>query len=269
MNAWLKSILKRPFFLITIALIATIHGVYTCMLVTRIESDAYGRHAFDLSVTAKWRYGYFVGHDGAFLVKTHNTPGTLPHFNPGSSDDKELFSAMSHKLETYPLRATLEALLYSFLVGYAFFLVPWLKNNFAPKSSVYRKMILSAGAIPALFWTLACFPLLCFGYGSSLFSTWEGPGALGYTVYSAPPYPGFITALPGETISYRPLLEMASCLPMFALEVTGLGRCLPDMTIGLIVWISGVLFYCVPVVLVTGITCLWVALEAKRSAKRN
>lgn len=268
MNAWLKSILKRPFFLITIALIATIHGGYTCIQVTRIESDAYGRHAFDLSVTAKWRYGYFVGHDGVFLVKAHNTPGTLPHFNPGSSDDKELFSAMSHKLETYPLRAVLEALFYSFLVGYVFFLVPWLTNKFAPKSSLYSKMILFVSAIAALFWTLACLPLLCFGYGSSLFSMWDGPGASGYAGYSGS-FLDFITALPGETISYRPLLEMASCLPMIALEVTGLGRCLPEMTIGLIVWISGLLVYCAAAFLVSGAACIIDAVVARRSARQN
>lgn len=266
MNAWLKSILKRPLFLITIVWIATIHVGYTYFQVPMIASaEYYSRNAFDLSVTAKWRYGYVVGHHGAHLVKAYNTPEAVPHINPGSSDDKELVSTMSHKLDTYPLKAALEALLYSFLVGYAFFLMPWLINKFAPKSSVYSKMILFVCAIVALFWTLACLPLLCFGYGSSLFSTWEGPGASGYSG----PYPGLPTGLSGETISYRPLLEMASFFPLIAVEVTGLGRCLPEMTIGLFVWISGVLFYCAAAFLVSGAACLIDAVVAKRSARQN
>lgn len=266
MKAWLKSILKRPLFLITIVWIVAIHGGYTYFQVPMIESaEYYSRNAFDLTATAKWRYGYVVGHHGTYLVKAHNTPEAVPHLDPGSSNDKQLVSAMSQKLDTYPLRAALEALLYSFLVGYAFFLVPCLANKFAPKSSVYSKMILFVCAIVALFWTLACLPLLCFGYGSSLFSTWEGPGASGYSG----PYPGLPTGLPGETISYRPLLEVASAIPMIAVEVTGLGRCLPEMTISLFVWISGVLFYCAAVFLVSGAACLSVIVSAKRNARQN
>ncbi|MCX5813029.1 MAG: hypothetical protein NT178_10855 [Proteobacteria bacterium] len=265
MNAWLKSILKRPFIMITIAFLVLVHGGSTYLQVPIIASAEYSRNAFDLSVTAKWRYGYVVEHHGAFLVKARNIPETVPYLDPGLSEDKELASAMSRKLETYPLRAALEALFYSFLVGYALFLVPWLRSKFAAKNSRYSHGTLFEGAVWALGWTLACLPLICFGYGSSLFSTWAGPGASGYSG----PYPGLITGLSGETITYRPLLEGASIIPMIAVEATGLGRCLPEMTMGLFVWISGVLFYCTVAFLVWGAVCLIDALVAKHNDRQN
>jgi hypothetical protein len=269
MNAWLKIILKRWFVLSTIVPITFFHGSSTYLTVQRISPEEYSRYASDLSVTAKWRYGYIVPHHGAHLVKAP-TPETVPHLDRGSSgdsDDKEIFSAMSHELDTYPLKAALEALLYSFLVGYAL-LALWLRDKFAAKSSGYSRRILFEGAIWALGWTLACLPLLCFGYGSSLFSTWEGPGALSYSG----PYPGIITMIPGETISYRPLLETASAISMIskiAVEATGLGRFLPDVTISQFVWIWGVLFYCPAAFLVCGASCLFDAVVAKRSDRQK
>jgi len=186
MNARLKSILKRPFFLIAIAFLALVHGGFTYLQVPIITSVEYSRNAFDLSVTTKWRYGYVVEHHGAFLAKTRNIPETVPYPDPGLSEDKGLASAMSHKLE---------------------------------------------------------------GYSS--------------------PYPGLITGLSGETITYRPLLESASIIPMIVVEATGLGRCLPEMTAGLFVWISGVLFYCTAAFLVWGTVCLIDALVAKHSDRQN
>lgn len=234
-------------FVFVLCFLALLHGGSTYLRVQEITPEKYGRQAIDLRETAKWRFGFIAGYHGAYLVKTPHAPDSPPVRHP-VPEEADLASAMAHDLETYPAKSALEAIFYLVLMAYAFFLAPALRIKLAPQLARRGRKILFEIAAWSLGWTLACLPLIGLGYGGSLFTTWAGPGAW---IYSGP-YPGFITGLPAETISYRPLLEAASLLPLAAFQTTGLAGCFPEMSMGLAVWVSGVLFGCAVVLLAGG-----------------
>ncbi len=251
MRIALKALLKRPLFLLSVALLAIGHGGAVYLQVAEIQPEEYRRHALDLSVTGKWRYGYVNGHHGAYLVKADNVPESQPPHDSEPRNDDELAAAMSHKLKTYPMKAALETLFYAFLVGYAG-AVPWFRERFMPKTAGCGRKMLFDGVAWAVGWTCVSLPILSLGYGASMFTTWGGPGAAGYSG----PYPGLITGLPGETISYRPFLEFTSALPLMAVMSSGMATLLSGLSVGPGIWISGMMFYGIAGMLIRGGHCV-------------
>jgi hypothetical protein len=72
-----------------------------------------------------------------------------------------------------------------------------------------------------------------------MFTTWEGPGALSYSG----PYPR-ASAIPAETVSYRPLVEAAAMWPLIiGYGLAGLISGSIHLPAGLALLIFGVIVY--------------------------
>lgn len=233
----MKFMTKHPFFCLLAVLIVVYHAGAAYLKVSEIPPSEYARYAMDLRITEKHRYGYVVPHHGAILVRTANTPeaGYPKYEDP----DPEVTAIMLRELRWYPAKAIIEAVFYALIIGYIFFWARWLQRQIVPPDSNLAWLM----AFGALFWiggwTLATCPLQAFSYGESIFTTWAGPGALSWSG----PYFGAPTGLAGETISYRPMLELGCLFPAFFMGATGLARLLPDLPMATAIWVYGTVFF--------------------------
>ncbi|MBA4389143.1 MAG: hypothetical protein C0404_14315 [Verrucomicrobia bacterium] len=241
----LEFMARRGFLVLTTVWLAATHAGVTYLRVPDIGTSNFAQHASELKVTPGWRYGFVHGHHGAHLVKARNISDAAAR-RPGSSLDSGaggkgyLRAAMAEDLRTYKTRSALEAGFYVLLLAYVFWAAPALKRKLIPEFAACPRHILYVVAATAAGWTFVCLPILCTGYGSSLFSTWEGHGAMSWSG----PYYGFITGTPGETISYRPVLEVLSAFPAGIVGHSSLAPSLSVTTIGGFIWVSGLMFYC-------------------------
>lgn len=244
-----KKLLRRPVTNLLAVFILGMHALYAWMGIPAIDSKMYLDGATEIKTTARWRYGFVRGYHGVFLVKTRNVarfafPPTIENdnsffFSTSQEEKDQVASAMRQRLEEFDRKFTLEALFYLAIFGYLYFGARRLRAWCAPAHAKPIRKILCDGFLWALGWTLVVLPLLFLNYGASMYTNWEGPGALSYSG----PYLGLPTGASGETCTYRPYLEIFSILSILFLETTGISRILPETTIGFYILFSGILFY--------------------------
>lgn len=237
----MRWLFRHPVRHFAILWLALLHGGMVHFHVEPLEPDLYNQWATDIRVTPHWRYGYVSGYHGAHLCKARNVPEAAPE--PLADDDarpkiglielmtpqdeqhdKALAEAMTRDLDSFPARAWGETLFFAGLMGFAFWLGPWLWRRLAPPGERPAWAVCLAALLWMLGWALALSPFLIFDYGASLYTTYAGPGAL---VYSGP-HPGLPTGLGGETLTYRPLLETICLFPILCVGATGIGNWLPE-----------------------------------------
>jgi hypothetical protein len=190
--------------------------------------------AVDLKITPELRYGYVSAQHGAFLVKTQNG-AAFTSYQPNNDYEKIEFDWMKKDLESYRRRANLEAVFYGTVWAYAFVLIPWLRWKIQgirwPGRTILRGLFWAGG------WVLIATPLILLDYGASLYTTWNGPGALSWSG----PYFGTVTGFNAETISYRTFVELTGA-PAASALINWVPDGLALSTRDYVFW-SGILFY--------------------------
>jgi hypothetical protein len=192
-------------FIVLALLLTALQSFFLFMKVLELPPPTYSRHAVDLQVTPGWRYGYARGWHGAVLVKAVNSAQAVP-LTP--FDSVEIADAMARELEMVPWKFFGELLFYIGLLAFVLFVPRRLAHGLSLSGRKRRIMPMYMG-LWAAAWIVFLLPLLAGGYGASIFSTWEGPGALS----CSGPYP-MMTATPADTVSYRPLLEAGAMWPL-------------------------------------------------------
>jgi hypothetical protein len=232
-----KKLRRRlKIFIVFSLLIIAVQLFFLFLKVFEIPPDVYSEIAWDLQVTPGWRYGYAKGWHGAVLVKTPNETGATP-VNEAIGGD-EVTHAMARELEMVPWKFAGELMLYLGLLAFVLFVPRWLAHRLS-LSGRLRRVIPMYVALWAAAWVVFLFPLLATGYGASVFTTWEGPGALSYSG----PYPR-ASAIPAETVSYRPLVEAAAMWPLIiGYGLVGLISGSIHLPTGLALLIFGVIVY--------------------------
>jgi hypothetical protein len=205
--------------------------------VVTLPSEQYRREAREIRVTRAWRYGYASGHHGAFLVRTRNAPDFAPV--EACTSDSELDRIMLGELRAYPWKSLLEGVFYALVLAYTFTLVPWMRRALFRRQIRWHVAAQVEGAFWIIGWSVCVAPLVFLGYGSSLFTTWSGPGALSFSG----PYLGNMTGLSGETIAYRPLLETVGSLPVLVVRPGWFGSFMDRMGLPLYLWLVGSVFW--------------------------
>jgi len=240
------------------------HGMAVYFYVQTVDPDTYRKWwTTDLRVTPKWRYGYFQEYHGAHLCKARNLPEAVP--KPRTEDeelsDKELTAAMMRQLDDFPRKAWSETLFFAGLVGFIFWLGPWLWRKLAPPGKRPVWAVCLAALLWMLGWALTLSPFLISNYGASLYTTYAGPGAL---VYSGP-YPGLVSGLGGETLSYRPILEVICLFPLLFVEATRIGNWLPASTLPFLL-VAGLMFCGILGAIVGLVRWLWIWADLRLQA---
>jgi hypothetical protein len=105
---------------------------------------------------------------------------------------------------------------------------------------VYRRFATERGFRSASRWygagwmvALGVFllPMGLLGYGESLYSTWQGPAADGWSIYFR------WTGTSGLTVSYRPVAEALFLWPARLAGATGVVDHLPEMDWATFLWL--------------------------------
>ena len=157
--------------------------------------------AVPLARVASVNIGIIRGHHGAVFVRTSDLSRNPPLSK--ESDAAEVQLAMRRELRRVPVKLFAEWVWY---VVVAFFVV-YLPIVTARVRAALRRTVVLVSAC-AFLAAAALFQLpLAFGYDSSMFSTWAGPGAYS----SSGPYLS-ISGNTGVSVSYRIFLE-AMVLP--------------------------------------------------------
>lgn len=155
-----------------------------------------------LKVVGDWRIGYLHGHHGARLVRT---PAASNAATKSAGSDDALVAEMRAVLDSLPRKAALEGGLYSVVLLLAFVALPALARRTAGVAmSAFRRRLLLAGG-GALVGIALFSPYQALDYGTSAYTNWVGPGAFS----SSGPYIT-VTGIPGETVSYRTVVEAAA-----------------------------------------------------------
>ena len=223
-------------FATALVLMLLMQGICLRDKVLRVDAGEYASEATELRVSLHWRYGYIKTLHGARLVRTPNVSPPVSPSHPAS----HLWVAMNNELRLVPLKAAGETALYLLLLIYGFFAAPWMATG-APaqtggriSNAVYVGLLWSAG------WTILAVPVLIWGYGEPIYSTWSGPGALS----SSGPYMCSLSSGPGLTVSYRIVFEVgAPCIVARMVESSGLAEHLPEMRVAVYLWLLGYLSY--------------------------
>jgi len=185
-----------------------------------VETDGWPETATFLKSDAGWNYGYVHGIHGAILIRasasaavgetsTVEEDGYAPEYR------KERDDYMRAELAGLRSLAIYEGLFYlSWVLLLRFGLPPTFRKLAGAASSPKRKARAMA-VVTSLAVGYLLLPRIAVCYGSSAYSTWAGPYAMSSSGPYLPP-----TLWPGETISYRPVLEIA-LLPMVAAVRSG------------------------------------------------
>ena len=201
-----------------------------------VDADAYGSEATELRVSPHWRYGYIETMHGARLVRTANVSLAVSPSRPAS----HVWVAMNDELGRVPLKVAGETTLYLLLLVYGFFAAPWLADK--ASASICARLV-NAGHVGVLWatgWTILAAPILLWGYGEPIYSTWSGPGGFS----SSGPYMCSLSSGPGLTVSYRTAFEVgAPCIVATMVESTSLPQHLPEMRVAVYLWLLGCLSY--------------------------
>jgi hypothetical protein len=202
-----KRLQQRSKIFVVLSLLIIMAQVFFLLLkVFEIPPEVYSEIAWDLKTTYGCRYGYVRGWHGAALVKTVNQPEAVPVSAKIENDG--IAHAMARELELVPWKFAGELMLYLGLLAFVLFVPRRLAHRLSA-SGQQRRIVSMYVTLWAAAWIAFLLPWLAAGYGASIFTTWEGPGALSYSG----PYLRS-SGVPAETVSYRPFLEAASMWPL-------------------------------------------------------
>ena len=220
--------------IISVAMIAAFQiGWYSKRVVT-VDAAVFSEHCYDLKVDDEWRYGYTHGNlHGSILVKT---PILGDNFQKLVSNEPEKTSYMLNELDRLPRIAAYEGLFYLTWIATILIVLPriYRKINVLGKSASRRA--LSAGVVTGVAVLIFLFPMIIMDYGWSAFTTLGGP----YAISMSGPY-AHLTWYPGETISYRPLVELFT-LPMMKIAAPFGGHWILLIALAIVyVWIAALL----------------------------
>jgi hypothetical protein len=205
---------NRWFILLAVATITWLQLHFLSVRV--IQTDGWPETATFLKADNGRNYGFVHGIHGAILIQSTSAPpegGAPPGEDSMYSPEfrKELSDYMVEELAGLPRLAAYEGLFYfSWILLLRFGLRPAFRKLARPEASSKRKAR-AVAAVTCLALAYLLLPYMTFCYGSSAYSTWAGPYAMSSSGPYLPP-----TLWPGETISYRPVLEIV-LLPMVAL----------------------------------------------------
>jgi hypothetical protein len=232
-----KNFRRRLIIFIVLSLLnIAVQTFFLFLKVFEIRPLVYSEMAWDLKETPDWRYGYVKGWHGAVLVKTPNEAKSIPVNKRIGTD--EITQAMARELEMVPWKFAGELILYLSLLGFMLFIPRWLAHRLSESGRQLRIMPMYA-ALWAAAWCAFILPLLTIGYGASIFTNWQGPGALSYSG----PHP-MAQAIPADTISYRPLVETAAIWPLIISDVVlGLLNATINVSTGMVLLVSGIIVY--------------------------
>jgi hypothetical protein len=224
------------FLLLTVASIALLQIHFLSVRV--VQGDEWPEAATFLKDDAPWRYGYVHGIHGAILIKA-GIPvavGVKAKADQGTRDPAftaEMNDYMRRELESLPSLAVYEGLFYfSWALLLRFAMPPLFRRLAGGQPSPRRKATVSA-ILTLMTVGYLLGPMVVTCYGASAYSTWAGPFAMAWSGPYLPP-----TLWSGETISYRPVLEVALLPMMFLLGRLGGGWVAPLILSGVYAWIA-------------------------------
>lgn len=201
--------------LLAVAL-AAIGALQTYFMSVRVAAlDAWPEGGVFLRTDGRWRFGYVYGIHGAILFKTtapvvprpvsESDDGMPPEFYPEVSAD------MARVLDGLPGLQLQEGAFYFLGVLFVMFVLPAILRRRGPEAATDACRARAWGLMSALTLGYVMLPYVATCYGGSAYSTWAGPHAMSSSGPYLPP-----SLWPGETISYRPVLEIA-LLPVMVL----------------------------------------------------
>ena len=192
--------------LIAAALIAGLQAWWLFKKVRIIDSpELYAKHVVELRADSNWRYGYTQSIHGASLVKTANRG---QGFAGRVSEHPEITAYMRRELDRLPWLAAYEGLFYLVWIVVLIVAAPVAYWRLAGAERSASRRSVAIGMVVGIAVLLFLLPSIITGYGSSAFTTWAGP----YAMSSSGPY-AHLSWWPGETISYRPAIEVLT-IPM-------------------------------------------------------
>ena len=223
-------------FAAALMLMLLMQGICLRDKVLRVDAGEYASEATELRVSSHWRYGYMKMMHGARIVRTPNVPLLVSQGSPRS----HVWVAMNNELRLVPLKAAGETALYLLLLVYGFFAAPWMAIGAPAQSGGRIWNAVHVGLLWASGWTILAVPVLVWGYGEPIYSTWAGPGALS----ASGPYMCSLSSGPGLTVSYRIVFEVgAPCIVARMAESSELAEHLPEMRVAVYLWSLGYLTY--------------------------
>jgi len=201
-----------------VALLVAGQALFLDWKVPWISPEDYARVGHDLEQTRVWRLGYTAGIHGARLVRTAPDARPAEEGRHLAARDFDLNSEMRRELVLLPARAALELLFYLLVAGVVI--------SAGRLTQLRRRWVL----LPMIAASLLSIPLLAFGYGASIYSTYVGPGAFS----SSGPYVG-VSFIPAETVSYRSMAEALGLAPVFLLRLIPFGVPLPFQLLWIVI----------------------------------
>lgn len=185
-----------------------------------VETEVWPERATFLKSDAGWNYGYVHGIHGAILIRASASPAvgearTAEEDGYSSEYRKERDDYMLAELAALRSLAIYEGLFYLSWVLLLRFALPPTFRKLAGAAPSPRRKARAMAVMTGLAMGYLLLPRIAAGYGCSAYSTWAGPYAMSSSGPYLPP-----TLWPGETISYRPVLEIA-LLPMVAVVRSG------------------------------------------------
>lgn len=228
--------LRRATSLLLVA--ASIVWLQTHFLSVRVvQTDKWPEEATYLKADADWRYGYVRGIHGAILIRTAASvqPVVLANVEEESLDSdrtKEVADHMKKELGQLRHLAVYEGLFYFSWVLLMRFGFPVLRRRLGGPSASSRRKARVSAVLTMVAVGYLLLPRIVLCYGASAYSTWAGPYAMSASGPYLPP-----SLWPGETVSYRPVLEIALLPMVFVLRGLGGGWAGPLLLSGLYGWI--------------------------------
>lgn len=210
-----------------------------------IDPETYALYAVELEGGADWRYGYVRSWHGAMLVKAPNVDQWAPDppLDPEYEPDLELDRIMREELEALPRRGLLELLLYLTCLGYACFAMGPARRALQGENPGRFRVVGSEVIVWMGLWYIIAMPLPLWGYGTPVFTNWLGPGALCRTG----PWFGPTPVPCNLTITYKYLMVALTHGFSMLLCIAGvsffISKFIPGVSEGMIIWLSGLLWF--------------------------
>ncbi len=242
---------RRPramLLLTTALLLAGLQWYALRQKIVTVSVGTYQERAVELAAASQWRYGTICPMHGCVLVRTPNTGQSAPA-NP--YPPAEIATMMLVELQSVPRKLALEWLLYAMAAASLLF-GPGLMRRFDQHKDSIIADVAPAFAACWLALIILVSPLLMQGYGGSLYSTYDGPGAI---VYSTGHHR--VTGKTAETVSYRSVIEAVGLGPVLIGLKTGLAVRVPGMTYALLIAVGGAVVYGVPAIFISLLARRW------------
>lgn len=215
--------------LLLLAGIVVLQVVFVTRKVPEIDGKRYDAKAVTLRTEDGVRYGYLHTMHGAILVRSSTSDPSRGATGPAA--DPEIVAIMTRALADVPRHALAEGTFYFAFLSLFLWGIPTVYGRLTGASggALRKAAVVGVLAAAAMFSFLA--PRTFLAYGASAFSSWGGPwpDGCGYG------YP-YLSGMPGETVSYRGLLEIALLPSMKAGALAGdlwfsISRSVPGLTV--------------------------------------